>query len=105
MGAMRLLTEWDRGTDLGEVRRKHAPPQSSFQGAPTDPRKARPDDRLRASPESITPAGSMDSGPAPKGASRNDRSSSIAHHAKRILDEACGVERAGVVAKSGDDLQ
>jgi hypothetical protein len=27
---------------------------------------------LRASPESITTAGSMDSGPAPSGASRND---------------------------------
>jgi Protein of unknown function (DUF3309) len=26
----------------------------------------------RGSPESITPAGSMDSGPAPRGASRND---------------------------------
>jgi hypothetical protein len=45
---------------------------SSFRGAPTGPRKARPDDRLRASPESITTTGSMDSGPAPSGASRND---------------------------------
>src|SRR5882724_7747606 len=27
---------------------------SSFRGAPTGPRKARPDDRLRANPESIT---------------------------------------------------
>src|SRR6266849_7280858 len=42
---------------------------SSFRGAPTGPRKARPDDRLRASPESITTTGSMDSGPAPSGAS------------------------------------
>src|SRR5216683_267441 len=39
------------------------------EGAPTGPRKAPPDDRLRASPESITTAGSMDSGPAPSGAS------------------------------------
>src|SRR5882724_10029635 len=42
------------------------------EGAPTGPRKARPDDRLRASPESITTTGIMDSGPAPYGASRND---------------------------------
>src|ERR1700704_29249 len=35
-------------------------------------RSARRDDRLRASPESITTIGSMDSGPAPRGASRND---------------------------------
>jgi hypothetical protein len=34
----------------------------SFRGPPTGPRKARPDDRLRVSPESITTAGSMDSG-------------------------------------------
>jgi hypothetical protein len=39
---------------------------------PTGPREARPDDRLRTSPESILPAGVMDSGPAPRGASRND---------------------------------
>jgi FAD/FMN-containing dehydrogenase/Fe-S oxidoreductase len=37
---------------------------SSFRGAPGGPREARPE---CASPESITPAGSMDSGPAPKG--------------------------------------
>src|SRR6266478_4602845 len=41
----------------------------SFRGAPTGPRKSLPDDRLRASPESITTTGSMDSGPAPSGAS------------------------------------
>src|SRR5258705_13197060 len=52
----------------------HGCSASSFRGAPTGPRKARPDDRLRASPESITTTGSMDSGPAPKGASRNDES-------------------------------
>src|SRR5216683_7364137 len=43
-------------------------------GAPTGRRSAPPDDRLRASPESITTIGSMDSGPAPSGASRNDGS-------------------------------
>src|SRR6267378_4763662 len=47
----------------------HGCSASSFRGAPTGPRKARPDDRLRASPESITTAVSMDSGPAPSGAS------------------------------------
>src|SRR3981189_2236531 len=41
----------------------------SFRGAPTGPRKGRPDDGLRASPESITTTGSMDSGPALSGAS------------------------------------
>jgi hypothetical protein len=45
---------------------------ASFRGPPTGPRKARPDDRLRASPESITTTGSMDAGPAPGDASRND---------------------------------
>ncbi len=49
--------------DLDEERLKYI--QSSFRGTPTGPRKARPDDRLRVSPESITTIGSMDSGPAP----------------------------------------
>src|SRR5882724_7860566 len=63
----------------------------------------------RASPESITPAGSMDSGPAP---SRRILRCAIAHRGmtdstesrQRILDEACGPKRAGVVAEAGDDL-
>jgi hypothetical protein len=40
---------------------------SSFRGAPTGPRKARPDDRLRASPESILPIVVMDSVFSPAG--------------------------------------
>src|SRR6266705_2545086 len=49
---------------------RHSPMcNCTSEGAPTGPRKARPDDRLRASPESITTAGSMYSGPAPSGAS------------------------------------
>src|SRR6266705_3369709 len=52
---------------------RHSPMcNCTSEGAPTGPRKARPDDRLRASPESITTTGSMDSGPALNGASRND---------------------------------
>src|SRR5258706_2180702 len=43
-----------------------APRLSSFRGAPTGRRSAPPDDRLRASPESITTKESVDSGPAPQ---------------------------------------
>ena len=46
---------------------------SSFRGAPTGPREARPDDRLSASPESITPGcGYGFRACAQEGASRND---------------------------------
>src|SRR6266702_2755495 len=73
MGAIRLLTEWDRGMDLGEVTAEARFSHNRHSGA-----RAK-----RASPESITTTGSMDSGPAPSGASTmcdctsgNDRISS-----------------------------
>jgi shikimate dehydrogenase len=46
---------------MGEAHGECETPPSPL---PTGLRKARPDDRLRASPESITTTGSMDSGPA-----------------------------------------
>jgi error-prone DNA polymerase len=69
--------------DPDEVKLKRI--QSSFRGAPTGPREARPDDRLRASPESITTIVSMDSGLAPRGAPRNDGAEITDDWAERIV--------------------
>src|ERR1700726_3165744 len=63
MSTMSPSADWRRATNKVSVslmRRFYmkdgtAKTRSSFRGAPTGPREARPDDRLRASPELITP--------------------------------------------------